>query len=56
MALFSSARLIASMTLEPKTKLAHYEIQSPIGAGGMGEVYLARDLESPQGRLSKSRL
>ncbi len=25
------------------TKLGHYEIISPIGAGGMGEVFLAED-------------
>ena len=31
------------MTLSSGTKLAHYEIVAPIGKGGMGEVYRARD-------------
>ena len=31
------------MTLSKGTKLAHYEISSPIGEGGMGEVYQAKD-------------
>ena len=33
----------ARQTLRPEDEISHYRVVSPLGAGGMGEVYLAED-------------
>src|SRR5437868_7094349 len=39
----AQTRILRLVTLVPGVRLGPYQITRPIGAGGMGEVYCARD-------------
>jgi hypothetical protein len=44
------------MALASGTKLGPYETVSPLGAGGMGEVYVARRLRRKSNEKTQSHL
>lgn len=43
-AIFAEMLLPGPLKLEPGRQLGHYSVLSFLGAGGMGEVYLAEDM------------
>ena len=43
------------MPLRPGTRFGHYEVLAPLGAGGMGEVYRARDTKLGRDVASSGR-